>query len=210
MADAATFSWGTLAVPVVSGVLTTLTTAVIVFGANWLTRKSIETSNAKALEEMKLQVEASNSVALKAIDNTSENEKRKLAYSLKKEWVKDFTDAFAQFYDVGLQLKLQEQVNNKIVCRDNCHELFEKTQNAIFKIGSLFCMVDDEYEDFGNELMRIKKQYFQCLNDIQSRKKFEAPDVEVLGELFQDVVQNEYVNIRSLYAALLVDNPPNS
>ena len=76
------FQWGDLA----PSAMTALATAIIVFGANWLTRKSIEASNTKAFDEMKV-----------LIKQNKEIEERKMVVANHKDWLRHLVTEFSTF-----------------------------------------------------------------------------------------------------------------
>lgn len=174
----------TLATTIVSGCFTTLTTAIIVFGANWLARKSIEQSNLKALNEMKLQVEASHRLA-------RELERKNLEVNLKREWIREVTESFARFYNFGVQLTIHLELNDDYICIDKSEKLFERVQNEVFVLASLFYSTGNEYESLTDEVNHLKREYFNCLNKLRRGERFVAPNMEKFGKLFEEMIVKE-------------------
>ncbi|SIN73065.1 hypothetical protein [Halodesulfovibrio marinisediminis] len=177
MADAATFSWSALAVPVVSGAFTVLATAVIVFGANWLTRRSIEASNAKALADMK-----------GLLEQNKEIEDKKISASAHQEWLKELTDTLVMFcvyceklsaLAIHKKSQLQDPDGFYKVLDDAMCPILSDLSSCVHKLNCLLNMSDPEQKALYKKLREIQSNAMDVVSDTVAKKKIDkVPNVD--------------------------------
>lgn len=176
-------SWQSTWMPVlaatIAGILTAITTFIIVSKGNKMTLEAIKNSNQKSLDEMKVSVESANSISLKSIEVNKEIEEKKISARAHQDWLKELTETLVAFcvhcenlgaLTINKRSQLQHSDEAYQVLEEGVCPLLSDLSLCKHKLNCLLNMSEPEQNALYKKLHEVQNKMGAVVSDTVAKK----------------------------------------